>query len=108
MFLAFHCAHCNYFNGARKHKPVFNPHIFSPPPPPPPSQNGKTNHKPTEMSVTDSSDSTELIPETRVTRRSIRIPATNGNHSSSSSIENKRQLYPTLSSSEESLSDKNK
>ena len=63
------------------------------------------------MSVTDSSDSNDPSNESRVTRRSIRVPtATNNNgvRSRSISIEKKRQIYPELSSSEESLSDKNK
>jgi len=43
--------------------------------------------------VTDSSDSNEGMNESRVTRRSIRVPP---------------KVYPDLSSSEESLSDKKK
>lgn len=60
-----------------------------------------------EMSVTDSNDP---INESRITRRSIRVPTTNnsGISSRSRSVENKRQYNPVLSSSEESLSDKNK
>jgi len=105
-FLAFRCAYCNYFNSARKNKPVFNPNLFSPIQ----IQNGTTNIERTEISVTDSSDSTEPINESRVTRRSIRVPTTNNNEitTRSKSVETKRQIYPTLSSSEENLSDKNK
>jgi hypothetical protein len=56
-----------------------------------------------EMSVTDSSDSNDAINESRVTRRSIRVPATNNNNNN-----NGMQHNPILSSSEESLSEKNK
>ncbi len=103
--LAFRCAYCNYLHGARKHKPVFKPDLFSPPPP----SNGTTNIERMEMSVTDSSDSNEPINSSRVTRRSIRVPTTNNNdiHSRSLSVDTKRQPNPTLSTSEESLSDKN-
>jgi len=106
-YLSFRCAYCNYLNGARKHKPVFKPDLFSPPPQP---QNGSINVERMDMSVTDSSDSKEPMNESRVTRRSIRVPTTNnnGNHSRSLSLENKCQHNPILSSSEESLSDKNK
>ncbi len=52
-----------------------------------------------QTSVVDSSDSNDAIEESRVTRRSIRVPATNNNGV---------QQNPILSSSEESLSDKNK
>ncbi len=99
LFLAFRCAYCNYFNSARKNKPVFNPNLFSPIQ----IQNGTTNIERMDMSVTDSSDSNE----SRVTRRSIRVPTTNNNEiqSRSISVENKRQIYPSL---EENLSDKNK
>jgi len=60
-----------------------------------------------EMSVTDSNDA---INESRVTRRSIHVPTANnsGISSRSRSVENKRQYNPILTSSEESLSDKNK
>jgi hypothetical protein len=62
------------------------------------------------MSVTDSSDSNEPANESRTTRRSIRVPAMNNKdaRSRSISVENRRQHHPALSSSEESLSDKNK
>jgi hypothetical protein len=102
-YLSFRCAYCNYFNGARKHKPIFNPDLFSPIQ----TQNGTTNVERMEMSVTDSNDP---INESRVTRRSIHVPTTNnsGISSRSRSVENKRQYNPVLSSSEESLSDKNK
>ena len=89
---AFRCAYCNYLNGARKQKPVFNPNVFSPPAPPP-VQNGTNHVERMEMSVTDSSDSIEVNTEPRITRRSIRIPKPNPDLSSSS---------------EENLSDKNK
>jgi hypothetical protein len=98
-YLSFRCAYCNYFNGARKHKPVFNPNLFNSPQP----QNGTTNSERMEMSVTDSSDSNDAINESRVTRRSIRVPATNNNNNN-----NGMQHNPILSSSEESLSEKNK
>jgi hypothetical protein len=103
-FLAFRCAYCNYLNGARKHKPVFKSDFFSPTQP----QNSTTNVERMEMSVIDSSDSTNPINESRVTRRSIRVPTTtnNGIHPRSLSLENKHQIHPALSSSEESLSDK--
>lgn len=88
--LAFRCAYCNYFNGARKQKPVFNPEVF----------HSITERRDVPM-VTDSSDSTE---ETRLTRRSIRIPnpkPTNGTRSRSNSRE--KQMMSNLSSSEENL-----
>ena len=81
--LAFRCAYCNYFNSARKHKPVFNPDLLNSP---------QTNM---ETSVTNQVDP---VNDSRLTRRSIRV----------STIENKIQHHPDLSSSEESLSDKNK
>ncbi len=96
-FVAFRCAYCNYFNGARKHKPVFNLNLLNSPPQP---QNGSNNPERMEMSVTDSSDSNEAVNESRVTRRSIRVPTTNNNGGMSHN--------PILSSSEESLSDKTK
>ena len=59
-----------------------------------------------EISATDSADSADPMNQSRLTRRSIRVPmANNGARSRSISIENKR---PTISSSEESLTDKNK
>lgn len=92
-------------NGARKQKPVFNPNLFSPPaaplpPPPHPMQNGNNHVERMEMSVTDSSDSTEAINEPRVTRRSIRIPKPDVDP---------LPRHPDLSSSsDENLSDKKK
>ncbi len=67
-------------------------------------------NEPMEMSVTNSSDSNDPMKESRITRRSIRVPTTNTNgiRARSRSIENKHQPHPALSSSEESLSDKNK
>ncbi|CAF3602015.1 unnamed protein product [Rotaria sp. Silwood1] len=103
-YLSFRCAYCNYFNGARKHKPVFNPDLFNTNQ----TQNGN-NIERMEISATDSSDSTDPINESRITRRSIRVPITNKNEISSRSIsvENKRQQHPAMSSSsEESLSEK--
>jgi len=67
-------------NSARKQKPVFNPDLLNSP-----SANMETNP-------------IDPINDSRLTRRSIRIPAT----------ENNLQHHPDLSSSEESLSDKNK
>ena len=63
-----------------------------------------------EISGTDSSDSTDPTNESRLTRRSIRISATNNSEtrSRSASIEYKHQHHPALSSSEECLSEKNK
>ena len=98
---AFRCAYCNYFNGARKQKPVFNPEAFH--------SQSERREAPT---VTDSSDSTE---ETRLTRRSIRIPpppapptkTTNGTRSRSPST-SREQRMSNLSSSEESLSNERK
>lgn len=94
-FLAYRCAYCNYFNAARKQKPTFNPNVLSPSAPVAPVQNGATPQvERMEVStVTDSSDSNEGMNEFRVTRRSIRVPP---------------KVYPDLSSSEESLSDKKK
>lgn len=94
-FLAYRCAYCNYFNAARKQKPTFNPNVLSPSAPVAPVQNGATPQvERMEVStVTDSSDSNEGMNESRVTRRSIRVPP---------------KVYPDLSSSEESLSDKKK
>lgn len=96
LFSAFRCAYCNYLNGARKNKPVFNPNVFSPPLPPP-VQNGHNHVERMEMSITDSSDSTEPINEARLTRRSIRIPKPDTDI---------LPRNPDLSSSEESLSEK--
>lgn len=92
---AFRCAYCNYFNGARKQKPVFNPEVF----------HSLTERRDVPM-VTDSSDSTE---ETRLTRRSIRIPnpkTTNGTRSRSNSNSREKQIMSNLSSSEENLTEK--
>ncbi|CAF3064669.1 unnamed protein product [Rotaria sp. Silwood2] len=104
-YLSFRCAYCNYFNGARKHKPVFNSDLFSTNQ----TQNGN-NIERMEISATDSSDSTDPVNESRITRRSIRVPIANKNEirSRSISVDNKRQRNPEISSSEESLSEKNK
>lgn len=91
-YISYRCAYCNFLNGARKQKPVFNPNILSSPVF---AQNGTTPQvERMEVStVTDSSDSNEGNNESRLTRRSIRVPP---------------KIYPDLSSSEESLSDKKK
>ncbi|UJR15161.1 hypothetical protein I4U23_002124 [Adineta vaga] len=88
-YLSFRCAYCNYLNGARKHKPVFNGNLSSPPPLPPsfPVEN-QSVVEPMEMSATDSSDSADQANESRVTRRSIRIPATNHSMSSDATGDN--------------------
>ncbi|CAF3780897.1 unnamed protein product [Rotaria sordida] len=104
-YLSFRCAYCNYFNGARKHKPVFNPDLFSTN-----QTQNENNIERMEISTTDSSDSTDPINESRITRRSIRVPITNKNEirSRSISLENKHQNHPTISSSsDENLSAKN-
>lgn len=86
---------------------MFNPNLLHSPQVP----NG-TNVERMEISGTESSDSAEPIMESRITRRSIRVPATNENEiqsrSRSMSLENQRQAQPMMSSSEESLSEKNK
>ncbi|CAF1363562.1 unnamed protein product [Adineta steineri] len=109
-YLSFRCAYCNYFNGARKHKPVFNGNLMSPSQP----QSG-THVESMDISMTDSSDTSDSVTKSRLTRRSIRIPTTNNSHNNKKDIrsrsisnENKRQDSPVISSSEESLSDKNK
>ncbi|CAF4420901.1 unnamed protein product [Rotaria socialis] len=90
-YLSFRCAYCNYFNGARKHKPVFNPDLLNSTL----TQNGN-NLERMEISATDSADP---INQSRLTRRSIRVPMTNnGARSRSISIEN---IRATISSSEE-------
>jgi hypothetical protein len=100
---AFRCAYCNYFNGSRKQKPVFNADLFASTLVPP---NGvPIEHR--EASITDSSDSMDPTEQSKVTRRSIRVSArkSNGNQSRSISRENKRSSNPAnLSSSEESPS----
>ncbi|CAF0753780.1 unnamed protein product [Adineta ricciae] len=110
-YLSFRCAYCNYLNGARKRKPVFNGNLSSPSPPaaplPAPIQN-QSAAEPMELSVTDSSDSTDQATESQVTRRSIRLSTVNHSNGNPAPNGNKRSLYPTLSSSEESLSDKKK
>jgi hypothetical protein len=93
-YLAFRCAYCNYFNSARKNKPVFNPDLFNSPQ----TQIG-SNIERMEISTMDTSN--DPINDSKISRRSIRVPTINPN----SSI---RQHHPDLSSSEESLSDKNK
>ena len=83
---------------------MFNPDLLSTP------QTQSNNIERMEISGTDSSDSASPTNEARVTRRSIRVPITNHNEtrSRSISVENKRQHHPAMSSSEESLSEKNK
>ncbi|CAF3210496.1 unnamed protein product [Rotaria sp. Silwood2] len=104
-YLSFRCAYCNYFNGARKHKPVFNSDLFSTN-----QTQNENNIERMEISATDSSDSTDPVNESRITRRSIRVPIANKNEirSRSISVDNKRQRNPEISSSEENLSEKNK
>lgn len=75
------------------------------------TQNGNAQPERMEISATDSSDSTDPINESRITRRSIRVPPINNNNESRSrsmSIETKRPLNSMISSSEENLFDKNK
>ncbi|CAF1337154.1 unnamed protein product [Adineta steineri] len=106
-YLSFRCAYCNYFNGARKHKPVFNGNLLSPSQP----QSG-THVESMDISMTDSSDTSDSVTKSRLTRRSIRIPTTNNSHNNKKDIrsrsisnENKRQDSPVISSSEEMSSD---
>lgn len=72
-----------------------------------------------EISGTESSDSNDPMNEPRITRRSIRVPIANHNdnnnennnkenRSRSMSLDHKRQNHATMSSSEESLAEKNK
>jgi len=54
-YLSFRCAYCNYFNGARKQKPVFNPDLL--------------NSPQTNMEIPAADPTTEC----KLTRRSIRV-----------------------------------
>jgi hypothetical protein len=109
-YLSFRCAYCNYFNSSRKQKPVFQGDIVAHDPPST-TTNQPQNESTVERMETSSSESSDSNKdnETRITRRSIRVPAsTNSGESRSRSIsgENHREHHPNLSSSEESLSKK--
>ncbi|CAF1405461.1 unnamed protein product [Rotaria sordida] len=108
-YLSFRCAYCNYFNSARKQKPVFHGNIVAHDP-----QTTMTNQPQNESivermesSTSESSnsneDNTANNTGSNVTRRSIRIPAsenTNESQSRSTSVENQREKNSALSSSE--------
>ncbi|CAF1376504.1 unnamed protein product, partial [Adineta steineri] len=114
-YLSFRCAYCNYFNSARKQKPVFHGDIVAHDPQPAAATTvSQTQAEPTvtrtDLSSSESSDANEdnksAGTESNVVRRSIRVPAsenTNESRSRSSSIENQREQQHSalLSSSEE-------
>jgi len=110
-YLSFRCAYCNYFNSARKQKPVFHGDIVAHDPPsttarPPLEEPAATR---TDLSSSESSDSLgeneSKAAETNLTHRSIRVPTPEDtNESRSTPTENQRELYPDLSSSSEKSS----
>ncbi|CAF1217246.1 unnamed protein product [Adineta ricciae] len=106
-YLSFRCAYCNYFNSAHKQKPVFHGDIVAHDPPATsvtPTSDEPTTTR-TDLSSSESSDSLEdngtTNTDAHLTRRSIRLPAT---EASSESPETTHDHHPDLSSSSEEMS----
>ncbi|UJR31522.1 hypothetical protein I4U23_019011 [Adineta vaga] len=118
-YLSFRCAYCNYFNSARKQKPVFHGNIVAHDPPSTTTTTTTTTTQPpnesiatcSDLSSSESSDSLRdnesKDSESIVTHRSIHVPATeNTTQSRLTSTDNSHDQHPELSSSEENLSKK--
>jgi len=113
-YISFRCAYCNYFNSARKQKPVFHGDIVAHDPQLTTSQ--PQNESTVERMEISSSESPDNIAEaeskgtgSNVIRRSVRIADaknTNESRSRSTSPQKRQQAQPELSSSEENLSKK--
>ncbi|CAF2637635.1 unnamed protein product [Rotaria sp. Silwood2] len=105
-YISFRCAYCNYFNSARKQKPVFHGSVVAHDPQTTttsPTQN-ESNVERIESSTFESSNSNEDSTGLNITCRSIPIPTSDDTNESSSrftSVENQRENNSALSSSQE-------
>ncbi|CAF3715211.1 unnamed protein product [Rotaria sp. Silwood1] len=103
-YISFRCAYCNYFNSARKQKPVFQGNIVAHDPQIITSQSQNESNIEHRESSNSNEDNISNNTDSNVIRRSINIPAseeTNESQFRSTLVEKQRENNLTSSSSEE-------
>ena len=96
-FLAYRCAYCNYYNNARKQKPVFSGKIAAHDPQSVPSQAQM------EISSSDSAHSNDVNNETDIRHRTVNVVKSESRSRSPSAEHRSALLSSSSSSSNENL-----
>jgi len=105
-FLAYRCAYCNYYNNARKQKPVFSGKIAAHDPQSVPSQaqvQNETTTEQMEISSSDSAHSNDVNNETDIRHRTVNVVKSESRSRSPSAEHRSALLSSSSSSSNENL-----